>query len=144
MDNELYVDLKLVNERVKFDTASNLRPDQVITFDFVPPLGDGEGFLGLEALLISFAGCVSTGITALLRRMGNKVTYFEMRANATRSTEPILLKRIDAVITLDSDEVNADDVQKAIDQAAIISPVWLAIKNNVEVTIDYKLTKQNE
>jgi len=43
------------------------------------------------------------------------------------------------VITLIPDGVNAEDVQKAIGQAVLVSPVWLAIKNNVEVTVDFEL-----
>lgn len=139
MSNELYVDLKLENEKVKFQATSNLQPDKPITFDYVPPLGDGEGFLGLEGLLLSFAGCVSTGIVVLLRKMGNTVTQYEMRANAIRKMNPLSLEKINAEITLNADGVSKADVQKAIDQAANISPVWLAIKNNVEVTIDYRL-----
>jgi uncharacterized OsmC-like protein len=138
MSNELYVDVKLMNEKVKFSAVSNLRSDREIIFDYVPPIGDGEGFLGLEALLISFAGCVSTTITGLLRRMGNTVTHYEIRADAIRNMRPLSLEKIHAVITLNSDGIKEEDVQKVIEQAEAISPVWLAIKNNVEVTIDYK------
>jgi hypothetical protein len=53
MDDELTVDLKLENTKVKFRAASNLRPDQGILFDYVPPVGDGEGFSGLEVLLMA-------------------------------------------------------------------------------------------
>lgn len=140
MSNELYVDVKLQNEKVKFQAVSNLRPDQAVAFDYVPPLGDGEGFLGLEALLLSFAGCVSTGIVVLLRRMGNTITHYEMRANAIRKMNPLSLEKINVEITVNADGVSEADIQKAIDQVANISPVWLAIKNNVEVTIDYKLS----
>ncbi len=138
MSNELYVDLRMENERVKFRAASNLRPKQAVIFDCPPPLGDDEGYLGLEALTISFAGCVSTAIKALLRRMGNTVTHYEMRADAIRRMNPLTLEKINAVITLNSDGVKEEDVRKAIEEAERISPVWLAIKNNVEVTIDYK------
>ncbi|HEX2945171.1 MAG TPA: OsmC family protein [Clostridia bacterium] len=139
MSKELCVDLSLMNEKVKFHAVSALRPDQGIIFDFQPPVGDGEGFLGLEVLLLGFAGCVSTSITTLLRRMGNTVTHYEMRALATRKENQYSLEKIDAVITLNKDGVNTEDVQKAIDRASLVSPVWLAIKNNVEVKIDFKL-----
>ncbi len=138
MSDELYVDLKLVNKKVKFSATSNLQPEKEIIFDYVPPIGDGEGYLGLEAFLISFAGCISTAITGLLRRMENNITHFEMRADAIRNMRPLSLQKINVVITLNSDGVREEDVQKAIEQAELISPVWLAIKNNVEVAIDYK------
>ncbi|MBP7402045.1 MAG: OsmC family protein [Clostridia bacterium] len=139
MSDELYVDLKLVNEKVKFTAVSNQRQDQGITMDYVPPLGDGEGFLGLEVLLFSFAGCVSTGITALLRRMGSRITRYEMRAYGIRKMNPLSLEKIHAVITLNADGVKEEDVRKSIALAESISPVWIAIKNNVEVSIDYIL-----
>jgi putative redox protein len=139
MNDELYVDLKLINEKVKFSAVSNQRQGQEITMDYVPPLGDGEGFLGLEVLLFSFAGCVSTGITALLRRMGNSVTRYEMRAYGIRKMDPLSLEKIHAVITLNADGIKEEDVRKAITLAESISPVWIAIRNNVEVSIDYIL-----
>jgi len=139
MNDELYVDLKLINEKVKFSAVSNQRQGQEITMDYVPPLGDGEGFLGLEILLFSFAGCVSTGITALLRRMGNSVTRYEMRAYGIRKMDPLSLEKIHAVITLNADGIKEEDVRKAITLAESISPVWIAIRNNVEVSIDYIL-----
>ena len=78
--DELFVNVSLVNDKVKFLASTNLRPEKEITFDYVPPVGDGDGYLGLELLLTSFAGCVSTAIVFLLRRMGHTVKGYSMRA----------------------------------------------------------------
>ena len=134
----LYVDIRLVNDKVKFQAVSNLQPDQEITFDYVPPVGDGEGFLGLEMLVTSFAGCVSTALVFLLRKMGHKVTEYKMRATAFRRESPVMLERIEAQITLGSAGIPAQDIHKAIQTASNISPVWLAIKNNVDVSVTYQ------
>jgi len=104
----------------------------------VPPVSDGDGYLGLELLLTSFAGCVSTAIVFLLRRMGHTVTAYKIRAEGIRRENPISLEKINAEITLGIAAIPDADVQKAIDLASNISPVWLAIKNNVQVSITYK------
>lgn len=136
--DELFVNISLANQKVKFYAASNLQPEKEITFDYVPPVGDGDGYLGLELLLTSFAGCVSTAIVFLLRRMGHTVAAYKMRAEGIRRENPISLEKIKAEITLGSMAIPDADVQKAITLASNISPVWLAIKNNVQVSITYK------
>ncbi len=136
--DELFVNVSLVNDKVKFLASTNLRPGKEIAFDYVPPVGDGDGYLGLELLLTSFAGCVSTAIVFLLRKMGHKVSAYKMWAEGIRRENPISLEKINAEITLGDAAIPAADVQKAIALAANISPVWLAIKNNVLVNVTYK------
>ena len=135
--DKLLVDIRLANQKVKFLASTNLRPEKEIAFDYVPPVGDGDGYLGLELLLTSFAGCVSTAVVFLLRRMGHTVKGYNMRAEGIRRENPISLEKILAEITLGDTSIPAADVHKAITLASNISPVWLAIKNNVEVDITY-------
>lgn len=136
--DELFVNIRLANQKVKFLASSNLRPETEIKFDYVPPVGDGDGFLGLEMLLMSFAGCVSTAIVFLLRRMGHTVTGYSMKAEGIRRENPISLEKINAEISLGASIIPQEDVLKAIALASGISPVWLAIKNNVQVNVTYK------
>lgn len=68
------VSVRLINEKVQFRGISNANPDQSITFDYKPPLGDGLGYNGLELLLMSFTGCNATAIAYLLRKMGKTVS----------------------------------------------------------------------
>lgn len=136
-DNELFVNLRLVNDKVQFKAASNLRPEKEITLDYVPPLGDGEGFLGLEMLLMSFVGCVSTAVVALLKRMGYLTAGYRMRAEAIRTENPVALKKINAEFTLDA-KVRQEDADRVIQMASNISPVWLVMKGNVEISLMYK------
>ncbi len=135
--DELFVNVNLVNDKVKFLASTNLRPKKEIAFDYVPPVGDGDGFLGLELLLTSFAGCVSTAIVFLLRRMGHTVKGYSMRAEGIRRENPISLEKIEAEITLGNSDIPDEDIQKAITLASYISPVWLAIKNNVQVCVEH-------
>jgi len=68
------VAVRLINQKVKFTGVSNANPDQPITFDYKPPIGDGEGYNGLELLLMSLSGCSATAIVYLLRKMGKTVS----------------------------------------------------------------------
>lgn len=130
---QVKVSMELVNEKLKFLGTSEDNPSRPVSMDYAPPLGDGEGFLGLELLLISFAGCVSTAIVFLLRRMGKTVKGYRMNAAGTRREAPLSLASIDFEITVASPDI-ADEVEAAILKAQEISPVWLAIKGNVDVT----------
>ena len=136
------INLKLANEKVQFTAVSSTRPDQPITMDYLPPIGDGEGFLGLELLTMSFAGCVSTAIVALLRRMGKSVNNYRMQVLGYKNENPLSLEKIRLTISVETQDATDEDVQKALSMAEQISPVWLAIKNNVEVEHQYELIKQ--
>ncbi len=140
MDN-IYVDTKLVNQKVKFVAVPRSHPDFSAVLDYVPPLGDGQGFAGLELLLASFCGCVSTAVVALLRRAGKNVISYECTAEGIRQENPLSLKKIIIEICVQSDNTEASDIDKILGVAATISPVWLAIKNNVEVETEYKILK---
>ena len=136
MEN-LYVDFKLANQKVKFTAVSRSNPGRPVTLDYVPPLGDGDGFAGLELLLVSFCGCVSTAVVGLLRRSGKNIIAYEGTATGIRQENPLSLKKIIFEIQVRSDDAKNEDVEKILAYAATISPVWLAIKNNVEVETKY-------
>ena len=71
--NQFEVTVNLTNQKVQFVGVSMSNPDRPIAFDYLPPLGDGQGYRGLELLLMSFTGCVSTAIVYLLRKMGRTI-----------------------------------------------------------------------
>jgi len=58
MTKQLEVTVNLTNQKGQFIGVSRSNPS--ITFDYDPPLGDGQGYTGLEMLLMSLAG--DTGI----------------------------------------------------------------------------------
>lgn len=135
------IDMKLINEKVKFEGISSSRPNIPITFDYLTPIGDGQGFLGLEMLTFSFAGCVSTAIVVILRKMSKNVFNYKMKITGHKRGNPLSLERIFFEIFIDTDNATDEDVQKAILQAEQISPVWMALKRNVEVDYQYEIIK---
>jgi len=142
-NNQLEVNLRLVNQKVQFIGVSESNLDHPLTLDYLPPLGDGLGFRGLELFLMSFTGCVSTAMVYLLRKMGKEISSFQVKANGIRRENPLSLQAIHLKVTLESMDAVESDLQSVIKQAEEISPVWLVLKNNVEVMIGYEIVRMN-
>jgi putative redox protein len=135
------VTIRLINQKVQFTGVSNANPEQPITFDYKPPIGDGLGYNGLELLLMSFSGCSATAIVYLLRKMGKTVSGLEVNAKGIRREQPpIKFEKIIIEYILNSKDTKDADIQKAIQLAEeSVCPVWQMIKNNVEVVPEYKI-----
>jgi organic hydroperoxide reductase OsmC/OhrA len=56
-----------------------------------------------------------------------------------RQENPLSLKKIIYEVRVQSENIEAADMDKILGMASVISPVWLAIKNNVEVETEYKI-----
>ena len=135
------VTVNLTNQKVQFTGTSKSNPDRPIVFDFKPPIGDGQGYNGLELLLMSFAGCSGTAIAYLLRKMGKSISGLKVNAKGIRRDQPpIKFERVFLEFILNSKDTKDADIQKAILLAEdSVCPVWQMVKNNVEVTTEYKI-----
>lgn len=135
----LNVEIELVNQKVQFKAVSDAKPDRPIMMDYSPPLGDSQGFSGLELLLMSFCGCVSTTIIVLLRRTGKQVKSFRAVASGIRQENPLSLIKVIFKVCIKSNDIESPDMEKVLELASNVSPVWLTIKNNVEVMTEYEV-----
>jgi putative redox protein len=135
------VTIHLSNQKVQFIGISESNPDRLINFDYKPPVGDGQGYNGLELLLMSLGGCSATAIVYLLRKMGKTVSGLEVKAKGIRKEQPpIKFDKIFIEFILNSKDTKDADIQKAIQLAEkSVCPVWQMIKNNVEVIPEYKI-----
>jgi putative redox protein len=131
----------LTNDKVQFTGTSKSNPDRPIAFDYVPPIGDGEGYNGLELLLVSFAGCSGTSIAYLLRNMGKTISGLTVNAKGVRRDQPpIKFESISLEFILNSKDTKDTDIEKAIQLSEdSVCPVWQMVKNNVEVTAEFKI-----
>jgi len=138
------VTVKLINQKVQFTGVSNSNPEQPITFDYKPPIGDGMGYNGLELLLMSLSGCSATAIVYLLRKMRKTVSGLEVNAKGIRREQPpIKFEKILIEFILNSKDTNNEDMQKAIQLAEeSVCPVWQMIKNNVKVETEYRIINE--
>jgi putative redox protein len=139
--SNIEISLALANQKVGFTGISQANPSRPIDFDYSAPLGDGQGFAGLELLAMSFAGCVSTALVVLLRRTGKNFSDYKMKITGIQREQPLSLEKIIAEVNVSSDNLEETDIQEAIEISRTISPVWLALINNVEVEIKYNITR---
>jgi len=135
------VTVHLTNQKVQFNGISKTNPDRPIAFDYKPPIGDGQGYNGLELLLMSLSGCSATAIAFLLRKMGKEVSGLQVNAKGVRRDQPpIKFEKISLEFIVNSKDAKDADMLKAIQLAeGSICPVWQMVKGNVEVKAEYKI-----
>ncbi len=110
------VSLDLENQKVRFSGPA--RP-AAVSADYFPPLGDAQGYTGLELLLLSLAACSATSVVAMLRRMKKTVTAFRVNASGVRREQhPTGFTRIALDFTLTSPDAVAADLEKAAQLSA--------------------------
>lgn len=128
------ITMKLVDDKVKLKGISKTRPDTPIIFDYLPPLGTGDGFVGIEMMTMSFAGCVSTAIIGLLKRRGKVLHSYEMKILGIKHEDPLFLEAIEFAVLVGADNVTEAELAEVLALAEKISPAWIAIRGNVKVT----------
>jgi putative redox protein len=135
------VTVHLTNQKVQFTGMSKANPDRPIAFDYKPPIGDGQGYNGLELLLMSLSGCSATAIAFLLRKMGKSISGLEVNAKGVRRDQPpIKFEKIFLEFIVNSKDTKEADILKAIQLAeGSVCPVWQMVKGNVEVKAGYKI-----
>lgn len=141
-NNMLEIQLKLIDEKVKF--AANARTNPEIVIDYFPPFGTAEGYTSLELFLISFASCVSTTIVTLIRgKMLKTISGISAKATGiVRETHPKAISKIQLDLVIESGDVEDTDIQKALAVSEEkLCPVWAMIKGNVEVEIKYTIQR---
>ena len=138
-NGDFKAEVKLKNQKVKFEGISLLNPTRHIDFDYAKPMGDDEGFRGLELLLLSFGGCVSTTIVFLIRRQGKEINSFKMNLEGVKKENPLSIEKINFEVEIDSEEITEEDIQVIAKQTEALSPVWNMIKGNCIVQGNYIL-----
>jgi len=137
--DEMEVAVRLTNQKVQFTGGARSNPD--IVMDYFPPLGDGQGYTGLELLLMSLAACSGTSVVYLLRKMGKNVQGLNIHAKGIRrDAHPTSFRQIYLEFTITSGDVKDQDIQKAIKLSEeSLCPVWAMLKNSVEVIPGHKI-----
>lgn len=141
MGDILEARIKLINDQIKFSCTAKENPE-IIT-DYIPPLGNNEGYMPLELFLISLATCTSGTILPLLRRMRKTIDGFEMKIEGTRRDQhPTSFSQIIMDMQFRSNDLENQDIEKALKLAEeTYCPVWAMIKNNVVVEKKYNIIK---
>ena len=138
MAQELTVTVDLVNDKVQFTGVSRSNP--AVKCDYFPPLGNGEGYTGLELLLMSLAVCSATAIVHLLRKMGRDVSGFKVNARGVRKDAlPMTFEKIFLDYVVTSRDAEDLDIGKAVRLSEeSYCPVWALLRNNVEIVTEHR------
>lgn len=130
---------ELTNEKVQFRVTSGNRPELIC--DYAAPLGDGQGYTGLQLLLMSLCACSGTSVVALLRQMKKSINKFEVKGSGIRRDEhPTAFETISLEFILTSGDTRESEIQKAIQLSReSICPVWALLKESVTITTGYKI-----
>ncbi|MRR16887.1 MAG: OsmC family peroxiredoxin [Deltaproteobacteria bacterium] len=141
MPEQLEASVTLINKKIQFSGV--VRDNPAITFDYHPPIGDGQGLTGLEVLLLSLAGCSASTVVYLLGTMKKKIAGLQVQAGGVRrETHPTSLETITLRFILRSADVKDADMQKVIRLAEeTYCPVWAMLKGNVDIVTQYEIEK---
>ena len=125
----------------KLGYTGGLRSLPPIAIDYIPPHGEGQGYLPLELLLMSLASCSGGTLGFLLRKMGKSVSAIAVNAKGTRREgHPTSFSRITLEFIVTSGDARDPDVQKALKLSEdSLCPVWAMLKGNAEITAEYKI-----
>ena len=139
MAAQLEVTVTSTNQKLGY--TGSLRSLPPIAMDYVPPLGDGQGYMPLELLLMSLATCSGATVGLLLKKEGKTVTGIKVNAKGTRRDQhPTCFQKIHLEFIVNSRDVKDADMQKAIKLAEeSVCPVWAMVKGNVEISTAYKI-----
>ncbi len=130
--------VKLINQKVKFAcTADGKEPVHV---DYVPPVGDDEGYKSLDLLLFSLSTCIGTGMALVLRKMQKTITGLQIDAQANRlTTHPTVLTDATLTVEITSSDMTQADAEKAWETAKNICPVSVMLHKCMEIKINFSI-----
>jgi putative redox protein len=125
----------------KLGYTGSLRALPPIAMDYIPPYGEGQGYLPLEMLLMSLGSCSGGTIGLLLRKMGKNISGIQVNVKGTRRGQhPMSFEKILLEFTVKSNDVKDADIQKAIKLAEeSVCPVWAMVKGNAEIAAEYRI-----
>jgi len=131
--------VSLVNGKVRFTGKAGANPP--VTMDYRPPLGDGQGYTGLELLLLSLATCSGTSVVTLLRKMRKDVSGFQVNAKGLRREKhPTSFEKITLEFTLHSSDAQEANLREALRLSEeSICPVWAMLKPAVEIVSECRV-----
>jgi putative redox protein len=136
----LTASVRSTNERMGYTGRAGDNPE--IGIDYVPPLGDGKGYLPLELILVSLSACAGSSVALLLRRMHRTVIEMNVSAEGERREEhPTGFSKIRLRFGVKSPDATADEVQRALQMSEEkFCPVWAMLKGGVIVETEVALS----
>ena len=97
-----------------------------------------------ELLLVSLAGCTGSDVASILAKMREKVTRFEVHAEAEQTDQhPKVYKSIHLTFKVWGEDIKEANVEKAIKLSSeVYCGVTAMLKNSVKITESYEINPQ--
>jgi putative redox protein len=107
-----------------------------VPVDYSPPLGDGQGYGGLDLLLMALVACSAQTAMSLFIKMKQDVTKFTVSATGKRTTEhPTVLTEIKVEFAVEGNGLSTELIEKAIRLSdEKYCPVWAMLKPSVSIS----------
>ncbi|MGE5493738.1 MAG: OsmC family protein [Burkholderiales bacterium] len=139
MGSILNASVELIGDKMKFKGVAGGNPE-IIT-DYIPPFGDGEGYMPLELFLVSLSTCIGGAMVVLIRKTRKSIESFSISAQGVRrETHPTCFEKITLNIRVKSPDATKQDIEKVLQTAEPICPVLAMIKGNVEVITEVEVS----
>jgi putative redox protein len=125
---------------MRFDGRSG-RAGTNVTIDFAPEGEPIDGFLPLELLVTSLAGCSGQVVIGLLKRMGQEVKDLAVHARGLKKEiHPTVLTSIDLEFEFRGGRLDGASVEKALALSEErFCPVWVMLKAVAPIRSTYRL-----
>lgn len=136
---ELFAQVNLVNDKLKFEGI--VEGNSPISVDYIPPLGDGQGYTSLELFLISLSTCIGSSVLTFLRKMQKNISSFSIESKGVRKQDhPTCFETIYIDMSIAAENLSNEEVDRVIKLSEeTYCPVWAMIKGNVELVVNYKI-----
>jgi putative redox protein len=103
--------------------------------------GGNAGFRPLEMLLVGVGGCAGMVVCGLLRRMGQRVSRYEVAVSGVRAeTHPLVFTDVAVEHRLEGPGLDPAAVRQALATSAKLSPVVVMVGNAARLTHTYRVT----
>jgi putative redox protein len=138
---ELKTSINLLNQKLHFEGI--VEGNKPISIDYVPPFGDNLGYTSLELLLLSLSSCLGSSMLLFLRRMQKTIEGFSINSIGIRKEEhPTGFKTIILEINIQSKDITKEDLDKVVKLSEeTYCPVWSMLKGNVEIIVEYNISR---
>jgi len=135
----LEASVTLINEKLHFIGSS--MENEPVHIDYIPPLGDSQGYMSLQLFLLSLASYAGSSVLTFLRKMKKDIQSCEIKASGSRhSQHPTSFEKITLNFILKSNDCLPEDIEKVICLSeSTYCPVWAMIKGNVTVETKYTI-----
>lgn len=140
MGTILTASAELKNDKMMFLGESG---GNTVISDYIPPYGDGQGFMPLQLFLVSLSACLGGTIQFLAKNMQRHVGSLKVSAEGNRrQTHPTIFEHIRLNVQIVSNDLTDDEVQGMLKKAEeTLCPVAAMIKNTVPLEMTFELSR---